>query len=180
MSEHLYLESQLDPIGALEELTMNSSGYDSADEMCAEELRKLHEDFQKNLMRAKKVFASRMDNLVRTQHQREAQHQKTLEQHQKERASFEKRLQQEEIEQNRRIEQMQKAWDRRRDEARLKQLEDENSILSSSPPDHLGALTLSTGNVPTTAAKASVSTVTATNMFSAPAADGDGATGTEL
>lgn len=92
------------------------------EEMCAEELRRLDDDFKKNMMRAKKVFVNRMDNLQRTQVQREAQHKKTLEQHQKDRAAFEKRLQQEEIEQNRRIEQMKKEWDRRREEVKLKQL----------------------------------------------------------
>ena len=61
-----------------------------------------------------------MDNLQRTQVQREAQHQKTLEQHKKDRTAFEKRLQQEAIEQNRRIELMQQEWDRKREEVRLK------------------------------------------------------------
>jgi hypothetical protein len=107
---------------------------DDDDDLCTEELRKLDEDFKKNMMRAKKVFVNRMDNLQRTQVQREAQHMKTLEQHQKDRAAFEKRLQQEEIEQNRRIEQMQKEWDRRREEVRLKQHIDEK-ILSSTPPE---------------------------------------------
>ena len=76
------------------------------------------EDFQNNLKRAKKVFYSRMDNLQRTLVQREAQHQKTLEQHQKDRTAFEKRLRQEEIEQNRRIELLQAEWDRKREEVR--------------------------------------------------------------
>ena len=48
-----------------------------------EELRKLDADFQKNLQRAKKVFDNRMDNLQRSQIEREAQHKKTLEKHQK-------------------------------------------------------------------------------------------------
>jgi WNK lysine deficient protein kinase len=123
-------------IGALGGLPMDNWSDEELDEegdLCAEELRKLDEDFKKNMMRAKKVFVNRMDNLQRTQVQREAQHKKTLEQHQKDRAAFEKRLQQEEIEQNRRIEQMRKEWDRRREELRLKQLSDERS-LSSTPP----------------------------------------------
>lgn len=106
-----------------------------------EELRKLDEDFQKNLQRAKKVFDNRMDNLQRSQIEREAQHQKTLEKHQKERAEFEKRLQQEEKEQHRRIEQLQREWDRRREvlsKNKRKVSEDEGSVsaevsLSSSP-----------------------------------------------
>jgi hypothetical protein len=75
----------------------------------------LDEDFQKNLERARKVFVNRMDNLQRSQIEREAQHQKTLEKHEKERAEFEKRLAQEAEQQNRRIEQLQREWDKRRE-----------------------------------------------------------------
>ena len=116
------------------------------DELMASELRKLDEDFQKTVMRAKKVFDTRMDNLQRTQHQREAQHQKTLEKHQKERADFEKRMQNEEIEQNRRIEQLQKEWDRRREAVRMKQLEEsgEANASTGSLPDQNAAVPAST------------------------------------
>ena len=55
-----------------------------------------------------------MDNLQRSQVEREAQHQKTLEKHEREQAEFEKRLQQEAKEQSRRIEQLQRDWDRKR------------------------------------------------------------------
>ncbi|CAB9508573.1 Probable serine/threonine-protein kinase WNK5 [Seminavis robusta] len=106
-----------------------------------EELRKLDEDFHKNLQRAKKVFDNRMDNLQRSQIEREAQHKKTLEKHHKERVEFEKRLQQEEKEQNRRIEQLQREWDRRREvlnKTKRKVSEEEGTLsaeasLSSSP-----------------------------------------------
>jgi WNK lysine deficient protein kinase len=132
-------DSQIDSsLGALEGLPMDIASHDALvdeDNWCAKELRKLDEDFKKNMMRAKKVFVNRMDNLQRTQVQREAQHKKTLEQHQKDRAAFEKRLQQEEIEQNRRIEQMQKEWDRRREEVRVKQQIDEKSQSSTPPPE---------------------------------------------
>ena len=114
-------ERQGEAMGALEGLSIDTSGEDEpTDEVCAAELRKLDEDYQNNLKRAKKVFVSRMDNLQRTQVQREAQHQKTLEQHQKDRTAFEKRLRQEEIEQNRRIELLQQEWDRKREEVRLR------------------------------------------------------------
>jgi WNK lysine deficient protein kinase len=125
-------------LGALGGLPMDIASCNvpvDEDDWCVEELRKLDENFKKNMMRAKKVFVNRMDNLQRTQVQREAQHKKTLEQHQKDRAAFEKRLQQEEIEQNRRIEQMQKEWDRRREEVRLKQQIDEKSLSSTPPPE---------------------------------------------
>jgi WNK lysine deficient protein kinase len=80
-----------------------------------EEIRKLNEEFNKNLLRAKKVFDNRMDNLQRSQIEREAQHQKTLEKHMKEQAEFEKRLAAEEEQQNRRLEQLQKEWDKKKE-----------------------------------------------------------------
>lgn len=117
-------DRQGESMEALEGLSIDTSCEDEpTDEARLEELRKLDLEFQNNLKRAKKVFVNRMDNLQRTQVQREAQHQKTLEQHQKDRTAFEKRLQQEEIEQNRRIELLQQEWDRRREEVRSK---DEN------------------------------------------------------
>ena len=113
------------------------------DETLLAELRKLDEDFKKNVMRAKKVFDSRMDNLQRTQYQREALHkktlEKTLERHEKERVEFEKRLQQEEIEQKRRIENLQREWDRRREAVRQKQLAEaaaEAKSLGAAPSEH--------------------------------------------
>lgn len=80
-----------------------------------EEMRRLDEDFKKNMLRAQKVFDSRMDNLQRSKEEREAQHLKTLEKHEKERAEFEKRLLQAEKEQNRRIEELQREWDKKRE-----------------------------------------------------------------
>ncbi|KAL3924792.1 MAG: hypothetical protein SGILL_000821 [Bacillariaceae sp.] len=135
-------------VGALGGLPMDLSSDDEVvdvDDPTVQELRQLDEEMKKNLMRAKKVFVNRMDNLQRTQVQREAQHKKTLEQHQKDRAAFEKRLHQEEIEQNRRIEHMQKEWDRRREEVRLKQADEKS--LSSTPPTGPsdGILTMSEG-----------------------------------
>jgi len=87
---------------------------DSDDEGLSEELRKLDEDYQKNLQRANRVFHNRMDNLQRSQVEREAQHQKNLEKHEKERAEFEKRRAQEEEQQHKRMEQLQREWDERR------------------------------------------------------------------
>lgn len=95
------------------------TGLDSDEEDVSDELRKLDDDFQKNLERAKKVFVNRMDNLQRSQIEREAQHLKTLEKHEKERAEFEKRLAQEAEQQQRRIEQLQREWDKRRETVAL-------------------------------------------------------------
>ena len=119
---------------------------DVVDESLASELRELEEEYQKSIMRAKKVFDSRMDNMQRMHFQREAQHQKTLVKHQTDRAEFEKRLQREELEQNRRIEQMQQELDRKREAVRQKQLEDAwntaetiPDLLDSAPAPEVGS-----------------------------------------
>jgi hypothetical protein len=112
---------------------------ESSDEVNAE-IRKIDEDFQKNLLRAKKVFDSRMDSLQRSQVEREVQHQKTLERHGKERADFEKRLAQENDQQSRRIQQLQSEWDRRRESlAQHKRNPQTASVASSNSPDSLDA-----------------------------------------
>ena len=58
--------------GVLDVPNFNSDADLLDDELLSSELRKLDEDFQKNMMRAKKVFDSRMGNLQRTKHEREA------------------------------------------------------------------------------------------------------------
>lgn len=91
------------------------SDEDEINEEMRQQLRKLEEDYQKNLKIAKKVFDSRMENLARSQTEKEAQHLKTLEKHEKERADFEKKRVQEEQQQMKRIEQIQKEWDKKRE-----------------------------------------------------------------
>ena len=109
---------------------------DEDDVDVADELRKLDEDFQKNLERAKKVFVNRMDNLQRSQIEREAQHLKTLEKHEKERAEFEKRLAQETEQQQRRIEQLQREWDKKRETIAIqKKKQKEAPMLPNSDPN---------------------------------------------
>ena len=88
---------------------------DETNDEVREKLRKLEEDYQKNLKIAKKVFDSRMENLERSQTEKEALHQKTLEKHEKERVAFEKRRALEEEQQLRRIELLQKEWDKKRE-----------------------------------------------------------------
>jgi Sds3-like len=92
----------------------SDDGESDTDRSVEEELKKLEEEFERSLQRAKKVFDSRMDNLQRSQIEREAQHQKTLEKHEKERAEFEKRLAQEEEQQMRRMEHLQREWEKKR------------------------------------------------------------------
>ena len=110
---------------------------DFNDEKLAAELRKLDQDFQKTMARAQKVFDTRMDTLSRTQVQREVQHQKTLEKHEKERADFEKRRQQEEIEQNRRIDQLQRDWAKRREAMRQKKQMEEAQAAAAAKPNEV-------------------------------------------
>jgi WNK lysine deficient protein kinase len=98
----------------------------------ADELRKLDEDFQKNLERAKKVFVNRMDNLQRSQIEREAQHLKTLEKHEKERVEFEKRLALEAEQQQRRIEQLQREWDKKRESIAIQKKKQKDTVSSST------------------------------------------------
>ena len=110
---------------------------DFNDEKLAAELRKLDEDFQKTMARAQKVFDSRMDNLSRSQVQREVQHQKTLEKHEKERADFEKRRQHEEIAQNRRIDQLRRDWAARREAMRQKKQMEEAQAAAAAKTDEV-------------------------------------------
>ena len=103
----------MSPASRKEEASLVSG--DEMNDEVREQLRKLEEDYQKNLKIAKKVFDSRMENLERSQTEKEAQHQKFLEKHEKERAAFEKRRALEEEQQMKRIELLQKEWDKKRE-----------------------------------------------------------------
>ena len=126
-----YLGSSLPTSNADTSVGEEDSDSDDDEELKAE-LRKLDEDYQKNLQRAKKVYDNRMDNLQRSQIEREAQHQKTLEKHEKERAEFEKRLAQEEEQQMKRIEQMQKEWDERREKLATLKKKQQDKLLNGT------------------------------------------------
>lgn len=71
-----------------------------------EELRRIEEEYQKCLQRAKKVYDSRMENLQRSLIEREAQHQQNLMKHEKERAEFEKKVKLAEAEQAKRLQEL--------------------------------------------------------------------------
>ena len=79
-------------------------------EVDAEEIRRLEQEFEKKLQRAKKSYGTRMDNLHRSKEEAEAQHQMTLEKHEKERIEFEKRVRLAEEEQTRRLNQLEKEF----------------------------------------------------------------------
>ena len=89
---------------------LEDAGTDDDNEVDAEEMRKLEEEFEKRLQRAKKSYGTRMDNLHRSKVEAEAQHQMTLEKHEKERIEFEKRVRLAEEEQNRRLSQIEKEF----------------------------------------------------------------------
>lgn len=93
----------------------------------SEELKKLADEFQKNLSRATKAFDTRMDNLHRSKEEREAQHLKILEKHEKEKAEFEKRILQAEAEKTRRLDQLQKEWTQQR-ESLVKQNQEDSTM----------------------------------------------------
>jgi len=100
-----------------------------------EELGKLQEDFRRDMMRAKKVYDSRMDNLTRTNKEKEQRHKKTLEKHEKEKMQFEKRVKQEAMEQSQRLEKMQRKYEtERRKLVGQKQGSGSVNQFSSSPP----------------------------------------------
>lgn len=87
-------------------------------EVDVEELKKLEEEFEKRLQRAKKSYGTRMDNLQRSKVEAEAMHQMTLEKHEKERIEFEKRVRLAEEEQNRRLNQIEKEFKEKKDKFR--------------------------------------------------------------
>jgi len=85
-------------------------------EIDTEEIRLLELEFEKKLQRAKKSYDTRMDNLHRSKEEAEAQHQMTLEKHEKERIEFEKRMRLAEEEQAKRLSQIQKEFMERKRE----------------------------------------------------------------
>ena len=88
------------------------------DDVDDEELKKLKEEYEKRMQRAKKSYGTRMDNLQRSKTEAEAQHQMTLEKHEKERIEFEKRVRLAEEEQNRRLNQIEKEFKEKKDKFR--------------------------------------------------------------
>ena len=75
-------------------------------ELSNAELKQLKEEHEKKKKRAQKVFSNRMNALQKSREEKEAQHLKTLEKHEKERAALEERLKKAEEEQQERLEKM--------------------------------------------------------------------------
>jgi len=104
---------------------------DDDDDSMHEELKRLNQDFHKDLMRAEKVHDIRMDNLRRAKLEKEQRHMQTLEKHEKEKMQFEKRVQQEAMEQSKRLEKIQLKYASERE--KLVQKTTQGSSQSSSP-----------------------------------------------
>ncbi len=98
--------------------TLGSADVDLV-ETDTEEIRLLEQEFEKKLQRAKKSYDTRMDNLHRSKEEAEAQHQMTLEKHEKERVEFEKRMRLAEEEQAKRLSQIQKEFMERKKEVQM-------------------------------------------------------------
>ena len=103
--------------------TEEEDGNNDSAEEDTEEIRKLEQEFEKKMQRAKKSYGTRMDNLQRSKVEAEAQHQMTLEKHEKERIEFEKRVRLAEEEQTRRLNQIQKEFIEKKKEVRQQRCE---------------------------------------------------------
>lgn len=106
---------------------------DEEDEGMTEELKRLHDHFHKDLLRAEKVHDIRMDNLRRAKLEKEQRHIQTLEKHEKEKMQFEKRVQQEAEEQSKRLEKIQLKYKSERQKLVEKNKQGGSVSTSSSP-----------------------------------------------
>lgn len=88
-----------------------------------EELKRMEEEFQKTLQRAKKVYEARMENLHRSLNDFEAQHIQNLKKHEKERADFEKKAKLSEAEHSKRLKELEQQWNLKRAELTRKKQE---------------------------------------------------------
>lgn len=103
------------------------------DDSCSSEYMQLKKDYENKVKRTKKAFDTRMENLHRSREEKEAQHLKTLERHEKEKVALEKRVKQAEKEQNQRLLLIQEEWERKC--AHTKKLKvPQNSELPPLPP----------------------------------------------
>ena len=74
-------------------------------------MKKLTEEYEKNVLHAKKAYDTRMDNLQRSMQVKEAEHKKLIEKHKRELQEFEKRKKMAEIEQAKRLHTLKQKWE---------------------------------------------------------------------
>jgi hypothetical protein len=97
--------------------TWNSAGGggNESDEDIDAEFEQLSSDYQGKLQRAKKAYDTRMDNLMRSRAEREEQHRKAIEKHERELADYEKRVANAKAEQEKRLENLEFEWEKEKD-----------------------------------------------------------------
>jgi len=98
-----------------------------------EEIRKLKQEFEKKMQRAQKSYGTRMDNLHRSKEEAEALHQATLQKHEKERTEFDKRVRLAEEEQARRLNQIQKEFNEKKEGVRHQQMDKAGAAIQRLP-----------------------------------------------
>ncbi|GMH78882.1 hypothetical protein TrST_g8170 [Triparma strigata] len=86
------------------------------DEIEDEEMKLLKAEYTKNLGRANKAYHTRMDNLHKSRTEREQQHQKIVEKHERDMADYEKRIFNAEAEQKKRLKELETEWDTKKKE----------------------------------------------------------------
>jgi len=80
------------------------------------ELARIDEGYRFSMAQARKVYDNRISNLQQEQDDRDAQHIEALEKHEKDRAEFHDLMKETQQEENRRVDELQREWDERREQ----------------------------------------------------------------
>ena len=113
------------------------------DEAATDELRRLEGEYRKSLERAMKAYETRMENLKRSKEEKQAQHLKLLEKHEREMDEFDKRLKQAELDQSKRLDKLEQDWNiQKKDFLEAKRIEslERNDSLSVDTSSELMSL----------------------------------------
>ncbi|GMH75426.1 hypothetical protein TrRE_jg1150, partial [Triparma retinervis] len=87
---------------------------DYASDSSDEELSSLEQEYNQKLQRANKAYTTRMDNLHKSKVEREAQHRKVVEKHERDMADYDKRVKNAEMEQAKRVQELESDWEGKR------------------------------------------------------------------
>merc|ERR1711966_267048 len=98
-----------------------------------EEIRKLKQEFEKKMQRAQKSYGTRMDNLHRSKEEAEALHKAPLQNPEKDRTDFAKRVRLAEEEQARRLNQIQKEFNEKKEGVRHQQMDKAGAAIQRLP-----------------------------------------------
>ena len=99
-------------------IELKNENEDEDDMSNSAELLQLKQEHEKRIQRARKAFGTRMDNLQRSREEKEALHLQTLKKHEKETAALEKRLKMAEVEQQQRLQKLEKEFFQQREIAK--------------------------------------------------------------